>query len=432
MKKRTHYNLTHQVATMGFIGHLTPFLMMNVNPGDTFSGRIGLLARLSPLKRPLLQDLYVDQYVFYVPNRLLWSGWEDFIAAGPNDDTAVTPPPTINTQNLSLFRPQNATLEFYQPWYQYAYNLIWNEYFRDAARQAVKAPGDVNAQATGQWPVAPKRHYWNELRPEVQTGTSARAYVIPGGTDGAVLAVDILKAIAQQKLQMKRATYGTRYVDILRSFGVSVNYQMLQRPEMVASAHGIINVTDVVSTASPTDLGKTSGYGVQGGRISIRRKSFPEHGVLMGVMIVRPPFADSCFVDYMDKPRGYEAYYDPALELLPPIEVISKDIIGPSSLASSTSQGFMPWGEWFRKGFNRVHASLDDWAMEQFGLPPGVGGWQDSSLQGDQLITAPALNDMNDLFVESTYGHFQVSAVNALKALRLIQKGNPIAKTGST
>lgn len=433
MKKRTLYNLHHQVATMGYIGYLTPFLMCNVNPGDTWSGKTGLLCRMSPLKRPLLQDMYVDQYVFYVPNRLTWSGWEDFIAAGPNDDSAVAQPPSINTENLALFRPQNGVPTFYQPWYQYAYNLIWNEYFRDQATQAVKAPGDVSPSTGGAWPVSPKRHYWNELRPEEQTGTEAIALVKdPGGSSPWVTARDILRAIAEQKLQMKRATYGTRYVDILRSFGVSVNYQMLQRPEMVASAHGVINVTDVVSTAGPADLGKTSGYGVQGGRISIRRKSFPEHGVLLGVMVVRPPFGDSCMVDYMDKSRGYESYYDPALELLPPVRVTAADVIGPSIQNPSDQMGYMPWGEWFRKGHNRIHATLDDWVLEQYGFPPGVGGWQDSSLQAETLYTAPAFADSNNLFIDVTYGHYQVSAVHALRALRLIQKGNPASRSGST
>lgn len=437
MKRRTMYSLHHQVATQGLIGRLVPFMKLEVAPGDTFSGKVGMLIRMAPLKHPLLQDIYVDQYVFYVPHRLVWDGWEDFIAAGPNDDTAVEQPPSGQVIHYPLWLTQNSgDAVAYNMLPIRAYNLIFNEYFRDQDTQDPIA-ADFVAPASGDQclGVAPKRHYWNELRPEIATGADARALVLGDGTAVPlhVKAEDILRALAEQKLQMRRATYGTRYVDILKSFGVSVNYQMLQRPELVASGHSVINVTDVVSTAKGTDgdeLGTTSGYGVSGNRITIRRKSFPEHGTLIGVAVLRFPFVDRAMVDYMDKWRTYASYYDPGLELLPPVAIKTDDIIGPKVANPNVPVGYIPWGEWYRKATNRVHYNLSDWTGEHWAVP--IGDWNTRTFNAADLYSVYPSGEWDTLFTDTTYGHYQLAAVNHLRAARMISPGTPISKAGST
>ena len=144
---------------------------------------------------------------------------------------------------------------------------------------------------------------------------------------------DILQAIAVQKLKMKRATYGTRYVDILKSMGVRVNYQMLQRPEIVARHKTKIAINDVVSTSNTPGniddggLGDLAGYGINGTRMRLKRKSFPEHGTLIGFTVIRPAYMDHQLCSKMDNEPQYEDFYDPALELLPNAEIRAKDII---------------------------------------------------------------------------------------------------------
>ena len=91
-RKRTMYSMSHQVATLSQFGRACPFLIQEVAPGDTWSGRVGALLRLSPLKHAVLQDIMVDLFVFYVPHRLIWADWEDFIAEGPMDTPTYTPP----------------------------------------------------------------------------------------------------------------------------------------------------------------------------------------------------------------------------------------------------------------------------------------------------------------------------------------------------
>ena len=415
----------HEVATMGKIGNLTPTMIQHVAPGDTWSGKVGLLVRLSPLNRALLHDIYVDQFSFYVPYRLLWADWENFIAAGPEDTPTYVPPTksvTANSvQNLPIFlNPHVTETVVYAAWTSHAYNLIWNEYFRDE-QDAIQTP----SAHVGEWGrfISFKRDYWTTLREATGFAQSEHFADVTAGTPDKVSALEILRAIQQQKIATKRATYGTRYIDILRSYGINVNYQMLQRPELVAMSRGSINVTDVVSTSNATgtegDLGSLAGHGISGTRLKLRRKTFPEHGVLMNFVVLRPVACDVGYADYFDTPRNYSEFYDPALVSMPPQEIFRNDVMPTSDAIGATDRmGFQQWGDWYRAGMSRVHKNLAGWT--------GSTALDPSSFNPIELRNILD-SEFDQLFQDITYGHYQVSAVNALKALRAIPKTNAVA-----
>ena len=163
-----------------------------------------------------------------------------------------------------------------------------------------------------------KKEYWTCIM-DAQGKEQAEHFVdanVGSGTQASAL--EILRAIAQQKASMKRATYGSRYVDILKSMGININYQMLQRPEIVGISRGAINVTDVVDTGGGT-LGTLAGHGISGNRFSMRRKTFPEHGTLTFCAILRPKQMQESICDWFDTPRDYTSFYDPQLVPLPPV-----------------------------------------------------------------------------------------------------------------
>ena len=193
-----------------------------------------------------------------------------------------------------------------------------------------------------------KKDYWTNLRNQLEEGSAHYAQVEANGAIGKVAASAILEAIAKEKIAMKRATYGTRYVDILKSYGINVNYQMLQRPELVGLGRGSINVTDVVQTSAadspPGDedsLGNLAGHGISGSGMRIKRKTFPEHGTLLNLCIVRPKLMDPHLAGWFDHPRDYTSFYDPGLVPLPAVEVRSADVVGPTP-TTDDQIGFQP------------------------------------------------------------------------------------------
>ena len=402
-------------------------MIQEVCPGDTWSGKCGLLVRLSPLKRALLQDIFVDQFSIYTPHRLVMAEWEDFIAEGPTAPlTGISIPGiTVNANQPDLdclMQPSNDTTDAvtYSALPLFCYNLTFNEFFRDEDDPVIDPttlPGGNGL------PISAKKDYWSMIRENFGFVEPEQFVDTDKGDGTQVAASDILTALARQKIAMKRATYGTRYIDILRSYGINVNYQMLQRPEVVAIARGTINVTDVVQTAPGAGggedaLGSLAGHGISGTRLNLKRKTFPEHGTLMHFVVVRPVHSDPQFTQWFDKRRQYADFYDPGLVGLPPVEVINDDVIGGCDTAARQQQmGFQPWGEWYRGALSRSHKDLIDWTGSM-----GVEQTGQTAIEIRKYFSG--IQDFDSLFTDTTFGHFQVSAVNNLRALRLIPRNN--------
>lgn len=152
---RATFRRTHEFKFTGQTGHLCPILVDEVLPGDVHTGNVTIFARLAALLFPLMDNANIDTQFFFVPARILWSNWKKFQGeqAQPGDSIAFTvpqltlvpqPDPTtsglgiladlmgIPISNLSTNILVNA-LPFR------AYNLIWNEWYRDQNLQ-----GSVN------------------------------------------------------------------------------------------------------------------------------------------------------------------------------------------------------------------------------------------------------------------------------------------------
>lgn len=76
---RSLFNLTHERKFSCDWSGLYPFLFMEAVPGDTFRISTEMVVRTAPLVSPVMHRINVKMYYFFVPNRLLFSKWEDFI-----------------------------------------------------------------------------------------------------------------------------------------------------------------------------------------------------------------------------------------------------------------------------------------------------------------------------------------------------------------
>lgn len=86
---RSKFNRDSSVKTSFNVGDLIPFYIDEVLPGDTFQVRTSLVARLQPLVTAPMDNLYLDTYYFFVPNRLVWDHWREL--NGENTESAWIP-----------------------------------------------------------------------------------------------------------------------------------------------------------------------------------------------------------------------------------------------------------------------------------------------------------------------------------------------------
>lgn len=80
--KRSHFDLSHDRRMNTIMGRLTPVVVTECMPSDTFRGSTEILLRLAPLLAPIFDRIELFVHFFFVPNRLLWAEWEKFITGG--------------------------------------------------------------------------------------------------------------------------------------------------------------------------------------------------------------------------------------------------------------------------------------------------------------------------------------------------------------
>lgn len=122
-------------------GYLVPFFVDEVLPGDTFSVNATIFSRLTTPIVPIMDNIFMDTFFFYVPNRLIWDNWQKFNGEqeNPGDSTDYLVP-QVNAPSGGF--PVGSLADYFgQPTsvagislnalYFRAYNLIYNEWFRD-------------------------------------------------------------------------------------------------------------------------------------------------------------------------------------------------------------------------------------------------------------------------------------------------------------
>lgn len=160
--QRSKFERNSDVKFSFNIGDLVPFYVDEVLPGDTFSIDTSKVVRMQPLVAPIMDNIYLDIYWFFVSNRLVWNHWQNFCGentaskwiptveysvpkvkgyvsdkpAGPNEESGRWLPGDIADYmgipvcSNSVQYDQNDYLEVNAlPFRGYA--LIWNSFFRD-------------------------------------------------------------------------------------------------------------------------------------------------------------------------------------------------------------------------------------------------------------------------------------------------------------
>ena len=86
---RSTFDRSSSIKTSFNVGDIVPFFLEEVLPGDTFNVRTSKVVRMQTLLTPMMDNVYLDTYYFFVPNRLVWSHWKEF--NGENTESAWIP-----------------------------------------------------------------------------------------------------------------------------------------------------------------------------------------------------------------------------------------------------------------------------------------------------------------------------------------------------
>jgi len=195
---RSSFNRSHGYKSTFDAGYLVPFFVDEALPGDTFRLKCATFARLATPIVPLMDNLFCDTFFFSVPIRLIWDNWKKFNGeqVDPGDSTTFLVPqmtaPAITGHlvgSLSDYMgiPTGiAALAHSSLWHR-AYNLIWNEWFRDENLQDSEVVDkDDGPDTTTDYALLRrgKRHdYFTSCLPWPQKGT---AVSIPLGTEARI------------------------------------------------------------------------------------------------------------------------------------------------------------------------------------------------------------------------------------------------------
>lgn len=345
---RSVFDLSYDKKFTADMGYLYPVMCDEVVPGDRWKIGNEIIIRFQPLVAPVLHEINAYVHYYFVPYRLLDETWEDFITGGVDGDSEAVLPrwnPT-NTAVGSLWDyfgfPTGVVPTGRLPldYMRRAYNLVYNEYYRDETlidevaltneiilKRAWEKDYFTSAlpwQQRGTAPALPisgtSQALWalgdfvadvppsmagfvNTSSPNMYTGNTgsqqrdnALAFFNKNSVDLSEATTfnvsDLRLAFQIQKWLERNARAGVRYTEFLGAhFGVNPRDDRLQRPEYLGGSKNPVIVSEVLQTSS-TDTespqGNLAGHGITVGSTFCADYFAQEFGLIIGIMSVMP------------------------------------------------------------------------------------------------------------------------------------------------
>jgi hypothetical protein len=451
-------------------GYLVPVYVDEVLPGDTFKLNMTAFARLATPLYPVMDNMILDSFFFFVPNRLIWSNWQKFMGqqANPGDSISYVVPQQVSPAggyavgSLQDYMglptvgqvAAGQTVSHCAFWPR-AYNLIYNEWFRDENLQnsVIVDTGDGPDTVSNYTLLrrGKRKDYFTSALPWPQKGTSVAlplgtvapivsnnyevngagrywpsASAAPSGaspftwnTSGVgQLYADLSAATSAtinqlrqsfqiQKLLERDARGGTRYTEIIRAhFGVISPDARLQRPEYIGGGSTPININPIAQTSgtnasgTTTPLGNLAAMGTALAHNHGFTQSFTEHGVILGLVSVR---ADLTYQQGLHRMWSRSTRYDfyfPAFATLGEQAILNKEIYVTGNSTDNNVFGYQErWAE-YRYYPSRISSLFRSTASGT------IDGWH----LAQKFTSLPTLNST---FIQDTPPVSRVVAVGA-------------------
>jgi len=407
---RSSFDRSHGHKTTFDAGYLIPVLVDEALPGDTFNVNMTGFARLATPIFPIMDNMYMDTHFFSVPIRLIWDNWQKFNGeqVDPGDSTDYVIPQMVSTATTGYLA--NSLHDYFglpvgvpglshsALWHR-AYNLIWNEWFRDQNMQdslivsrddGPDLPSEYALQRRG------KRHDyftsclpWPQKGPGVSIPLGDKAYLtsdgvagsdvghwstnqngyklLPAGatnltvgsgnsTEAAALYADLSTATAAtinslrqafqlQKMYERDARGGTRYIELVKAhFGVSSPDLRATRPQYLGGGSSSVNISPIPQTSATDAAVSPQGNLAAMGTALLNghgfTQSFTEHCLIIGLISVRADLTYQQGLNRMWSRNTREEFYWPALSHIGEQAVLQKEIYAQGTVADDTVFGY--------------------------------------------------------------------------------------------
>ncbi|AXH77879.1 MAG: major capsid protein [Microviridae sp.] len=483
---QNRFDLSHDVKLSCEMGNLVPTCVMEAIPGDRFNIGCDSLLRFAPLVAPVMHRMDVSMHYFFVPNRILWDGWEDYIT---NTEVGGSLPavPFLNTtgegatysklMNYMGVPPQTAGYannEKVSAFAFAAYQMIYNEYYRDQNLQAeidfklVDGDNGANAALIEMRRRAWEHDYFTACLPFAQKGdpvtipiagfedvavkvdnsngntASWTTNLSGGGTQPAVMPQentdifpansdrlyadtssldaqaatinDLRRAFRLQEWLEKQARGGSRYTEnILAHFGVKSSDARLQRPEYITGTKSPVIISEVLNTTGTDDSpqGNMAGHGISVTQGKYGSYMCEEHGYVIGIMSVMPKTAYQQGI-----PKHFLKFTDPFQYYWPAFANIGEQEVDNSEVFAYNAPGtfgYVPRYAEYKFMNNRVagdfQTTLDFWHLGRiFSAPPALNGDFISCDPGKRIFA------VTDPDIDSIWAHVlhKISAVRSM------------------
>lgn len=440
------HDMTEYLKTTTGLGRITPIYVQEVVPGDEVNLDAEFLTKFQPMATPAFQNFNAYVHFFYVPMHILWRNWEYYVqnvnipgtsappihpflklSAQPQNEFDVPSPDFIHSYFGFQF-PTN--LEYVNALPYYAYQLIYNEYYRHEQvhpneRESLYA---LDGDNTGRLPLLQATRYrtykddyftsallspqlggeasitllTNNMMPvydnvnpgpafnELVSANTGNArvtnqstadpginagylYTNPSDASFQITMNELIELQRMNEYLVRQNLAGNRYNEfILAFFGIHVPDLRVDRPDYICGIKAPVTIGEVLNTAdkqgSQTGQGNSYAEGGQG------KYKVLEHGLIIGLYTCMPEVGYMNAVSRLFYKNSYQDYYNPIWDQMGEREIINKEIVQ-DHIAPYGTFGYVPKFAEYRLPFNKITGefttNLDVWHLAM-NLPTNV------------------------------------------------------------
>lgn len=443
---RSTFDLSYSKLFTADMGILYPVCHDIVVPGDKWNISNHMVLRANPLVSPIVHPVKIDTHYFYVKMSDIWDDWETFITGGPDgtDATALprwsSPTSTAEESLWDLFgMPTGVTPHSSREPVDFmlrAYNLVYNEYYRDQTLQTEKNLTDDDVLSRN-W----EKGYFTSSLPWRQRGTAPALPIsgttsavfsgdvplswpaVSGGSTATIFyyrstnnypnntgtktalelghvdqadinsntvdlssattfsVTDLRYAVAVQQWLERNARAGARYAEFVPAhYGVYTEDGRIGRPEYIGGTSSPLITSEVLGTnqdASTTEHGHLAGHGISIDQNYVGNWFAREHGIIIGLMSIMPAAVYQQGINRQWLQQDRYDFYFPEFNGLSEQAVENVEIYVQGTSADSDVFGYVGMYDEYRWKPNMVcgkmRSSFDHWHISrQFSALPNL------------------------------------------------------------